>query len=78
MEPDIKIRGRPKQNLTDAIQQNLQTRQHGYYVNYKTKKNKYKITPPVVEIVNESPPKLQELLNEIVRIIDVIRDSFKK
>ena len=78
MEPDITIRGRPKQNLTDAIQCNLQTRQHGYYVNYKTKKNKYKITPPVVEIVNESPPKLQELLNEIVRIIDVIRDSFKK
>ena len=78
MEPDIKIRGRPKQNLTDAIQCNLQTRQHGYYVNYKTKKNKNKITPPVVEIVNESPPKLQELLNEIVRIIDVIRDSFKK
>jgi hypothetical protein len=78
MEPDIKIRGRPKQNLTDAIQRNLQTRQHRYYVNYKTKKNKYKITPPVVEIVNESPPKLQELLNEIVRIIDVIRDSFKK
>ena len=78
MEPDIKIRGRPKQNLTDAIQRNLQTRQHGYYVNYKTKKNKYKITPPVVEIVNESPPKLQELLNEIVRIIDVIRVSFKK
>ena len=78
MEPDIKPRGRPKQNLTDAIQCNLQTRQHGYYVNFKTKKNKYKITPPVVEIVNESPPKLQELLNEIVRIIDVIRDSFKK
>ena len=78
MEPDIKLRGRPKQNLTDAIQRNLQTRQHGYYVNYKTKKNKNKITPPVVEIVNESPPKLQELLNEIVRIIDVIRDSFKK
>ena len=47
MEPDIKIRGRPKQNLTDAIQRNLQTRQHRYYVNYKTKKNKYKITPPV-------------------------------
>ena len=45
---------------------------------YKTKKNKNKITPHVVEIVNESPPKLQELLNEIVRIIDVIRDSFKK
>ena len=78
MEPDIKIRGRPKQNLTDAIQCNLQSRQHRYYVNYKTKKNKYKITPHVVEIVNESPPKLQELLNEIVRIMDVIRDSFKK
>ena len=78
MEPDIKPRGRPKQYLTDAIQCNLQTRQHGYYVNYKNKKNKNKITPHVVEIVNESPPKLQELLNEIVRIIDVIRDSFKK
>ena len=45
MEPDIKIRGRPKQNLTDAIQQNLQTRQHGYYINYKIKKNKYKKIP---------------------------------
>ena len=74
MEPDKKTRGRPKQELNDDVKRDLQTRQHNYYVNYKTKKNKIHILEPV----QENPKTIHEILNDIVKLIDDIKVSFNK
>jgi uncharacterized membrane protein len=74
MKPDKKTRGRPKQELNDDVKRDLQTRQHNYYVNYKTKKNKIHILEPVQEI----PKTIHEILNDIVKLIDDIKVSFNK
>ncbi len=79
MEMEKKIRGRPKQKLTDDVKRNLQIRKHNYYVNYKNKKNqstKTELTPVPEELPIQST--LQESLNNIIKIIDDIKASFSK
>ena len=79
MEMEKKIRGRPKQKLTDDVKRNLQIRQHNYYVNYKNKKNK-STKPELAPVPEELPIQstLQESLNNIIKIIDGIKASFSK